>query len=292
MATSPNRYPLYVVSKGRWESRLTVKALDRMGCDYKVVVERQEYDQYAAYIAESKLLILDPAYQSDYETLDNLGDQKSKGPGPARNFAWQHSIDSGHSWHWVMDDNIRHFIRLNKNRKTRVYSPAFFSILEDFVLRYANVLMAGPNYEKFVPRRRSKNPITINTRIYSCNLIRNDTPFRWRGRYNEDTDLSLMILKSGACTIQFNAYLQEKVTTQKVKGGNTAEFYATEGTLHKSRMLVNTHPDVSRLVYRHNRWHHHVDYTRFAGNKLIKREDAVIPDEPNEYGLVRKRLRD
>lgn len=33
-------------------------------------------------------------------------------------------------------------------------------------------------------------------RAFPCILIQNDIPFRWRGRYNEDTDLSLRALKA------------------------------------------------------------------------------------------------
>ena len=32
-------YPVYVISKGRWESRLTSRALERIGVPYRVVVE-------------------------------------------------------------------------------------------------------------------------------------------------------------------------------------------------------------------------------------------------------------
>ncbi len=38
------RYPVYVISKGRWESRLTVKALEKMGVPHSVVIEPQERD--------------------------------------------------------------------------------------------------------------------------------------------------------------------------------------------------------------------------------------------------------
>jgi hypothetical protein len=104
----------------------------------------------------------------------------------------------------------------------------------------------------------------MNTRIYSCNLIRNDVPFRWRGRYNEDTDLSLRLLKAGYCTVQFNAFLQGKLNTQSVKGGCNTDFYSREGTQPKSDMQVRLHPDVSRITFRFGRYHHFVDYRRFA----------------------------
>jgi hypothetical protein len=38
--------------------------------------------------------------------------------------------------------------------------------------------------------------------------------------------------------VQFYAFLQYKLTTQTLKGGNTEAFYAEEGTLPKSKMLV------------------------------------------------------
>jgi hypothetical protein len=157
--------------------------------------------------------------------------------------------------------------------------------MEDFCERYRNVAMAGPNYEMFVPRKEKRARLILNTRIYSCNLIRNDVPFRWRGRYNEDTILSLDMLKAGWCTVQFNAFIQKKVATQKVKGGNTAEFYAKEGTYPKSLMQVKVHPDVSRLTWRFGRWHHYVDYRPFKKNRLVRKEGVEIPQGVNNYGM-------
>lgn len=282
-------FPLYIVSKGRWETRYTSKVLERSNIDYHIIIEEQEYKEYSSVINPNKILILDKKYQKEYDTFDNLGMTKSVGPGAARNFAWDHSIQNGFKWHWVMDDNIRYFHRLNNNLKIRVMSGVFFKCMEDFALRYENVVMVGPNYEMFVPRIYKVPPYVINTRIYSCNLIKNDIPYRWRGRYNEDTDLSLRILKDNLCTIQFNAFLQQKTRTQVVKGGNTAEFYSKEGTLPKSQMLVEMHPDIVKLVWRFGRWHHAVDYSSFKKNKLIRKEGIVIPDQINEYGMILRR---
>lgn len=277
--------PIYIVSKGRHDTRLTSRSLEEMGVDYFIVVEHQERDLYASVIDPRKVLVLDRRYQDEYDTFDDLGYAKSKGPGAARNFAWEHSISLGAKWHWVMDDNIRGFFRLNHNVKRKVNAEAFFLPMEDFVSRYVNLSMAGPQYWMFAPRKAKLPPFVMNTRIYSCNLIRNDVPYRWRGRYNEDTDLSLRMLKDGWCTVQFNAFIQNKMPTQTVKGGNTAEFYAKEGTLAKSQMQVAMHPDVSRLVKRFGRWHHHVDYSPFKKNKLVRREGVQLPQGVNEYGM-------
>ena len=250
-----------------------------MGLDFHVIIEGSQYDEYAAVIDPKQLLILDPAFQDTYNTLDKLGDTKSKGPGPARNFAWQHAIDHGYDWHWVMDDNIRCFFRFNNNRIIKDLSGSMFYAMETFCLRYTNVVMAGPAYEMFVHRRTKYPPFIVNTRIYSCNLIRNDLKFRWRGRYNEDTDLALQILKSGLCTVQFNAWLQRKIATQRTKGGNTQDFYEKEGTLNKSVMLAKIHHDVAKVVKRWGRVHHYVDYSSFKNNKLMRNPEVKVSQD-------------
>ena len=279
------RYPIYIVSKGRWKNRLTSKALNVMGIPYKIVVEQDQLPMYQAEVGADRCLVLPQRYLDEYDTCDDLGDSKSKGPGAARNFVWDHATELGSKRHWVMDDNLDAFHRLNRNIKRESDTPAIFAAMEDFVDRYENVPVAGPNYYSFVKASDGVPAFVTNTRIYSCLLIQNDAPYRWRGRYNEDTDLSLRVLKDGLCTIQFNAFLQGKVTTQRMKGGNTDEFYALEGTKAKSQMLADLHPDVAKVVWRFNRWHHHVDYKPFSKNRLIKRDDVVASDKVNNYGM-------
>lgn len=284
MSMNPE-YPIYIVSKGRWDTRLTSKALEKSNIPYYIIIEKQEYQDYANVIDPKKILILPTEYQDKYDTCDDLGSSKSKGPGPARNYAWEHSIALGAKWHWVMDDNIKVFNRLNRNKMVQVTSGAIFKASEDFVNRYENVAISGFNYDFFVQSKQQHPPYIMNTRIYSCLLIRNDIPYRWRGRYNEDTDLSLRALKDKFCTIQFNTFLQEKAQTQTIKGGNTQEFYEKEGTLPKSKMLEDLHPDVAKVVWKFNRWHHHVDYRPFKKNRLIKKQGLVVPDVVNNYGM-------
>lgn len=301
--TKPN-FPLYVVSKGRHMYMMTSKALTLMGVRHTIVVEPQEVDLYQKAVDEMDLLTdvlpLDMSYKESYGLCGDHGTATSTGAGPVRNFIWDHSFSNGHAWHWEMDDNIRSFRRLNKNERVKMSNGGGFRAMEDFVLRYQNIAMAGPNYCMFAPARTCQPPYVLNTRIYSCNLIRGDVPFRWRGRYNEDTILSLDMLKAGWCTVQFNAFLQEKMPTQTMKGGNTDELYHADakiktgekysngGTTPKTQMLVDLHPDVSKMVWRFNRIHHHVDYTPFKYNKLIKKKNQPTPKGVNNYGMVLK----
>lgn len=267
------RFPVYIPSKSRAEVATTPRVLTEMGVPFRIIVEEQQVDDYARFFPPEVLLTLDPEFQRNYEALDDIGLSKSMGPGPARNFAWEHSISEGAEWHWVMDDNILHFGRLHQNRRIRVGDGLCFHAMEEFSLRYSNIGMSGPHYWSFAPARSKLPPFITGTRVYSCNLIRNDLPQRWRGRYNEDTILSLDMLKAGWNTVQFYAFLQNKLRTQVMKGGNTEAFYAKEGTFLKSDMLVKAHPDVARHVRRYGRDHHYVDYDRWRNSPLIPRDD-------------------
>lgn len=280
------KYPIYLPSKGRWDIRLTSDALIRMGVKHFMVVEESQFENYKAHTDPNwvTLLILPQKYLDDYDTFDKLGATKSKGPGAARNFAWDHSISLGYKRHWVMDDNIKRFYRMVGDKRIIVSDGAVIRAMEDHADQFENVYMSGPHYKFLAVPADRLLPFMMNTRIYSCNLILNDIPYRWRGRYNEDTDLSLRIIKDGHVTIQYYAFLADKSGTQVIKGGNSAEFYNAEGTLPKSKMLEEMHPDVAKVQFMYGRWHHYVDYLPFKGNRLIKAKDPEYSADP-EYGM-------
>jgi hypothetical protein len=267
------KYPVYVISKGRWKSRLTARALEAMGVPYSIVVEPQERDAYAAVIDPAKVLVL---------PFSNLG----QGSIPARNWVWDHATQLGAERHWIMDDNIRAFYRLHHNDKLRLTSGTALRVAEQFVDRYTNVPMAGLHYAHIIRRRQVWPPYFLNTRVYSCILLTNRTALRWRGRYNEDTDLSLRFLKAGYCTILFLAFLCDKVATMTMHGGNTDQLYADDGRLAMAQSLVRQHPDVTRIYFRWGRYQHQVNYLPFKGNRLELRPDITLRDGHNEHGML------
>lgn len=267
------RYPIYIISKGRWESRLTSKALEEMQVSYHIVIEPQEFNNYASVIDRSKILIL---------PFSNLG----QGSIPARNWIWKYSIETSAKRHWILDDNIRWFARLLRNKITMIKTGICFRVIEDLVDRYENIALSGLQYEMFIPTREKHYPLILNTRIYSCILIKNDIPYRWRGRYNEDTDLSLRVLKDGWCTILFQAFLMKKITTMTMKGGNTDKLYQNDGRLKMAQSLQRQHPDVVKIKWKWGRWQHVIDYSGFKWNIPIKKEGIIIPEGIDNYGMV------
>jgi len=276
------KYPVYIISKGRWESRLTAKSLEAIEVPYSIVVEPQEYDEYAAVIEPSKILTL---------PFSNLG----QGSIPARNWVWDHSISIGAKRHWILDDNINGFFRLNRNLKTPVACGTCFRVIEDFSDRYKNMPISGMNYFMFASRKEKKiPPLYMNTRVYSCILIENSLEHRWRGKYNEDTDLSLRTLKSGYCTALFNAFLCGKSQTMTMKGGNSDELYKQDkkmdGRLLMAESLVGQHPDVAKITWKWGRWQHHVNYKPFRKNKPIFIDGYKPKEKINNFGMKLQEL--
>ena len=271
-----NKYPIYIPSKGRWESRLTSKALERIKVSYYIVVEPMEYDHYKAVIDPKKILVL---------PKDNI---KLIG---ARNWIKKHSISNGFSRHWQLDDNIEQFNRLNRNLQVRVTDGAIFRAAEDFTDRYVNVAFSGFQYDFFAKAKTVLPAFALNTRVYSCTLVNNELNYNWRSVYNDDTDVCLRALKDGYCTILFYAFLQQKSQTMTIKGGNTEDLYLIQdGRKKMAEALVKLHPDVARVTWKFGRWQHHVNYKPFRFNKLIKKEGIKIKNGINNYGMKLKNL--
>ena len=233
-----NKYPIYVPTKGRFESRKTVKALLEMKAEFKVVIEPQEEQLYLTILPKEYILILPFSKPTDHSMLVTV-----------RNWIKEHSILEGHKRHWQLDDNIKAFYRMNNNKRNKVLSPVIFRCVEDFVDRYENVAMAGLNYMNYaIPDGRP--PYFLNSRVYSMSLVNNELPYKWRGIYNDDTDICLRMLKDGYCTINFNAFSGDKDATMVTKGGNTPIYLTGDLRSNFVDSLTEQHPDVVKKVWR------------------------------------------
>jgi len=269
------KYPVFIPTKGRYESLYTIRAFEAIGVPFHAVVQPQECDRYAAVIKDPTRIIVLPA------DIDGLV--------PTRNWIWDYAQSLGTPYFWTFDDNIRAFYRLHQNVYSKFTSNVFIPAIEDWVDRYTNIAISGMAYFMFIPRKEKRPPLLMNTRIYSNMLIKTDMPYRNRGVYNDDTDLCLQVLKDGWCTAQFQAFLAEKQQTMTVKGGNTP-IYQGDGRLKMAQSLQQQHPDVVKIAWKWGRWQHQVDYRPFKNNRPILKKGVVIPDAPNNDGMVlRKR---
>lgn len=268
------RYPIYIPSKGRWDCCSTAKFLRADDVPFFLVVEPQEREMYAQVFGETNLLTL---------PFSNPGSVI-----PARNWIKEHSQKAGALRHWQLDDNIKAIQRRYKSgRRIAVDAGVALRAVEDFSDRYENIAISGLNYRTFVMAVERKTPFILNCRVYSCCLILNSLPHRWRGRYNEDTDMCLQVLADGWCTVLVNAFVIDKAQTMQIKGGNTDTLYHGDGRLKMARSLERLWPGVVEVDRRWNRPQHVVKdrWERFDTPLKLKEGIDLSAIEPNDYGL-------
>lgn len=257
------KHPVYIISKGRANRCLFARYLLEEGVKFKVAVEPQEYDEYALNIPSKYLMKLD---------FSNLG----MGSTPARNACWDDAIKDGFEKHFIFDDNIYRFIKMEsglRRKSEKQIALESLYVLQAFQERYKNLPLAGYNYSCFAGTW-TKKPFYLNTHVYSGMLIENNCPFRWRLKYNEDVDLNLQILHSGKCTVLLNMYLIQKVsTTAKMPGGNQTELYKNNDPLKKAlktSSLQHVWPQYVKSTIRFGRPHHQVSWKKFFKQELHK----------------------
>lgn len=301
-----NRYPLSIISKGRYqpERSLTHNWFSKHKIQHYMFVEHCEYEQYKQWCDDEYCIVV-----SLPPELDNLG----QGSIPVRNYVdsfWGGDVKGIHhkqkfyeDKYWLIDDNIKAFYRWEKNTRREIRDTTPFRVLEDFADRYKNLYLCGFQYKSFLPEISRARTVAIrNTRIYSCMLISTDlrdelsepmekSPPLWRGIYNEDTDLSLRLLKKGYPTVLLQQFLCDKATTQSIKGGNTSSIYQDDGLEKKVDSLIKQHPDVVKKTFKFKKVHHQVNYKPFINNKLIETEKWKRMKEngltfENTYALV------
>jgi len=255
------KYPIYIVSKGRWEKPYTANMFLDAGIDFRIAVEPQEYEFYRTTIPEENIFKL---------PFSNLG----LGSFPARNACWEHSIARGYRRHFIFDDNIRAFRSFSAGARPRCSARKALVSLEKFTDLYSNIAFSGYGYTYFVTKMTRK-AFFLNAHVYSGILINNDVPFRWRLKYNEDVDLCLQALDKGWCTVLLNAYLIDKISTvAKLKGGNQDELYlgnATEKKILKAKSLETVWPQYVKTKIVFHRPHHYVNWRTLFTHPLRKK---------------------
>ena len=279
-----NKYPIFIISKGRYRKRVgngyiyeppkTAKYLEKCNIDYKIVVEKQEYDDYCISIDKDKVMIL----PDEYMNLD-------QGSIPVRNFVHHHNLKEGNYAYWLLDDNIKSYIYNDNDERYMITDGFMFAVNENILDNYDNLYLTGHQYKMFVvPRQNTTKIVSTHTRVYSSILIRTDIPVLneqkdiWRGKYNEDTDLSLRILKLGLPTLITNNIVADKEETGGT-GGNQQIYQEdnnASGVL-KSQALLEHHSDVVDIIKNYNRTHHKIK------NSFIYKCRADIPLIKSEF---------
>jgi hypothetical protein len=275
------RYPVYIPSKGRADNPLTAEMFDAGGVPFRLMVEPQERDAYAKRWGAKRVVVLP---------------ENNRGLVYSRNACRDHSVSEGHARHWQFDDDIKHLMRMMKSTRVNCDPGTALAVAEDFTDRYENVGLTSFNYWKLTPYSgpfgmAEYPPFYLNFRCYTCFLMLNEVPCRWRGRYNEDTDMTLQVLSEGLCTVLLNAFLIDTMATSS-QGGGQSPIYVADGRLQMARELERRWPGVVQVKRRFNRPQHVVNWKIFTTQLKLKAgiDLSKLPD--NDYGLTLKAVKE
>lgn len=221
-----NKYSIYIPSKGRASHCLTAQLLRIAGLRFTIVVEPDDYDEYACYYND-----------------DNLHVLKKNGQGLpySRNSILKLSRKRGEFGHWQMDDDIRKFKVRQGDKNVDLNPRISVSNVEKIFDSYKDLSVIAHRYTSFAFSQTSD--FTYNNNPCSSILLRNDVNALWKKGTVDDADFALQILAQGGTTIIANRQLIDTVPHNKQKGGLTDSTAAEDGRRARFVQLAKTWPD-------------------------------------------------
>jgi hypothetical protein len=225
-------YPIYIPTKGRPDKCHTAQNFQKHQIPFKLVVEPQDLESYKEHYPDFYLVSLD---------------KNDQGIAYARNFIKKLSQSNKDTYHWQIDDNIRH-VKEQIDGKYISIDPAIgFEKIQSHVEQFTNIGAAGMSHLAFAFSK--EEDIQINQQVYSCVLFKNDNTLEWRKDCVEDTDYSVQLLMAGFCTLLFTRIGIDKVHSLSMSGGNTDSEYAGDGRYQRAKGLQRNWPGMFNIVY-------------------------------------------
>lgn len=255
----PNKYHIYIPSKGRSDNCLTAILLKKEGIPFTIMVEPQDYDDYRRYYPKKNLLVLK---------------KNSGGLAYARNSALEASSETGAEAHWQMDDDIKGFFKRKEGKNKKISAARAIKKLEKIFDSYTNVAVIGHRHSAFAFSYSDK--YSYNHSPSTCFLVKNGLGIKWRKNTIEDADYGLQVLTSGWTTLVTNRYIFSAVPHNKQKGGLSATDSLNDPIFKHYEKLASTWPlyySVRTLETGHKKLVNHRAWSKFK-HRPTKKEEA------------------
>jgi len=124
-------YPIYILSRGRYDKSLTANCLMEYNVPYTIFVEPQEEKQYKNKFGSDAIHIIP----------DN-----DQGIAYVRNYINDYSMKQFDKKHWQLDDNIKSFRRRINNKNVKDDPYILLTEAEQEVEKYSNIGRASLAY--------------------------------------------------------------------------------------------------------------------------------------------------
>lgn len=287
------RYNIYIPSYKRAGIASTNKVLDSFGItNYYFCVDPSQYPAYKEAYGIDKVIIRDPSFKSE-EKLDLANSVISPdflhGASGVFNSLLYLSKSLGEKAYFTMDDDIMG-LGIKARKGDRVVPGEKYD--KDNYYRCSN-LTPDVGYDLkenlndmmiLFDKMRNKSfmsaekyglvfalPISfkLGTRSYSFYLTDNANQRDHLGQQNNDIITSLEMSKYGYVNVIIEGIPQYNSADTQVLEGGATDVYKTFGTLDKAKVLVQAHPNYSKISVTYSRVHHFVDFNQYNKQRLL-----------------------
>lgn len=285
------KYNIYIPSYNRAGITMTDKMLDSFGIEnYYLCIDPDQYPEYKKHYPRKHIIIRDPSFKSEKKVevgSSAIVPDTLHGSVGAFNSLLYISKSLGEECYTTMDDDMRQLgmkaFKGNKPDRTK-YNKDNYYRCSKLTLDYGfDFKELWNDLEHLFIKLRNKSMLSLDkfglvfnlpiyfktgTRSFSFYLSDNRTQVDHKYRQNNDVIISLEMAKYGYVNLIFEGFLYDSLDSQSQDGGFT-EVYKTLGTLDKGKVLIQAHPNYSRLSVVYSRPHHYVDYNQYNQMRLV-----------------------
>lgn len=266
-----NNFAVFILSHGRAEKVITMRALDECGYTGKryIVVDNEdtELDKYKELFGDMVVVFDKVKISKTFDTGDNFQDRRAI--IYARNACFEIAKDLGIEYFMQLDDDYETFdykfdSELVYDEKRILSLNGVITALIDYYKKIPALSIAmaqggdfmGGSKGSFGKQLKMKRK-AMNSFICSVNR-----KFQFIGRINEDVNTYCNLGSRGLLFLTIPNIVLHQKTTQKNKGGMT-EMYKESGTYVKSFYTVMYNPSsvkIGMMGARFKRLHHQIDW--------------------------------
>jgi hypothetical protein len=212
-------YPICIVSFGRHNKYgKTHLYLTKCKIKHYLFVQPNEIDLYSKWY--------DPTYCELVMSKENFSSTQKMGSTPMRNYILEYvKCELKKNMCWILDDNIKRYLRYYQGAKNEIQSHSIFSHVEQYIKQYDNVGLVSHNFNPFIMEGDCRTCLVKNGKCYSSMLVWTNKDIKFRYKHQEDNLISMEYINKGYCNLCFNSVMYDKETSGKDKGGNATDIY-------------------------------------------------------------------
>lgn len=290
-------FNIYIPSYKRAKQSFTFKTLKNLGVTDNVYmcVDPSQYLDYKAEHGTKNLIIRDPSFRSK-DKMDRMSSVQVSdvysGAASIFNPLLYIAKSLGERQYFTMDDDFPSFgirarkedlkpgedagydkdkwLRASSLSEEDINFKEFLGDMGDLYVKVRNRGMFG--LEKYgLAWAKTFGEILRGNKIYSCYLTSTETQIDHYSRQNDDIITSLGMGRDGFVNFTFEGLAYASIDTQSDPSGSggMTEVYNRFGTFDKGLLLVNSHPQHTKIAHLYNRIHHLADYSAYNKKRFV-----------------------